>query len=305
MSCPLCDDTGWKPEGDAIDDGPAPDRAKGSSGASMAPVRKVRRVVRCDCWRDKVTKRALELAKIPARYQKCEFANFVTYPNDSLLNAVATATRFANSFPAVDKGLMIIGPPGVGKTHLAISALRQAIRTTGARGCYYDTRGLLTQIRSTYNSTTKTAEMDVIRPVMDAELLILDDLGAERLTDWVEETMNVIVNARYNAKLPTIFTSNYEDIPGSDDMNSLLVRVGFRLHSRLREMCHFLEYDGPDYRDLPPNADADDIYKLWKSQPRRKLPARASGSARAQLRTPATVRDGKGDLKWPGGRGGS
>ena len=46
--------------------------------------------------------------------------------------------------------------------------------------------------------------MDVIRPVMNAELLILDDLGAERLTDWVEETMNVIVNARYNAKLPTI-----------------------------------------------------------------------------------------------------
>jgi DNA replication protein DnaC len=146
--------------------------------------------------------------------------------------------------------------------------------------------------------------MDVIRPVMDAPLLVLDDLGAERLTDWVEETMNVIVNSRYNARLPTIFTSNYEDVQDREDMNSLLVRVGFRLHSRLREMCEFLEYEGPDYRELPPNADADDIYKLWKSQPRRKLPGRSSSAARAQLREPA-VRDGRADLKWPGGRAGS
>ena len=228
----------------------------------------------------------------------------MTYSNDRLLKAVDSARRFSENFPAVEKGLLIIGPPGIGKTHLALAAMKQVVRTTGARARYYDTRGLLTQIRSTYNSFTKTAEMDVIRPVMDAELLVFDDLGAERLTDWVEETMNVIVNARYNAKLPTIFTSNYEDTPGSEDMNSLLVRVGFRLHSRLREMCEFLEYDGPDYRDLPPNADADDIYKLWKAQPRRKLPSRASASARAQLREPA-VRDGKADLKWPGGRAGS
>src|SRR5688572_11480187 len=167
MVCPHCDDTGWKPVED-----------KG-----------IRRVVRCDCWRDQIGHKRLADANIPPRYERCDFSNFVTYPNQQLLNAVAAAKRFAERFPVVDKGLLIIGPPGIGKTHLAISALKQAIKTTGVRAKYYDTRGLLTQIRSTYNSQTKTAEIDIIRPIMDADLLILDDLGAERLTDWVEETM--------------------------------------------------------------------------------------------------------------------
>jgi DNA replication protein DnaC len=261
----------------------------------------VRRVVRCDCWRDKSTAAALAQANIPARYQQCEFSTFITYANDRLLNAVDAAKRFASRFPVVDKGLLIIGPPGIGKTHLAISVLKQCIRTTGVRALYYDTRALLTKIRSTYNP--RTAEMDGIRPVRDTPLLLLDDLGAERLTDWVEETMNVVVNTRYNAKRPTLFTSNYEDAD-REDMNSLFVRVGFRLHSRLSEMCQFLEYDGPDYRELPPNASSEDMFKLWKQQGRRKLPnPRASAAAKAQLKLP--IRDDKADLKWPGGKAGS
>lgn len=283
MNCAQCEDSGWKT---VTTDG-------------------VERVTRCDCVRTRSLDRRLQESRIPPRYQRCSLDSFLTYPNEELLRAVESARRFAQAFPVVQKGLMLIGPPGIGKTHIAVSALRQVITETGARGLYYDTRALLRDIRSTYNPVTHTAEMDVIRPVMEAELLVLDDLGAERLTDWVEETMSLIVNTRYNERRPTIFTSNYEDLPDESEMNSLLVRVGFRLHSRLREMCEFLEYDGPDFRNLPPNGGADELYMLWKAQPRRKLPARAQGQARAQLKSRRQDRPDRADLKWSGGRAGS
>ena len=280
MACPICDDTGWK----TID------------------VDGVSRVTRCDCLREKIVEQRLRDARIPPRYQRCTLENFVTYPNEQLIKALGSAKRFCDAFPVVQKGLMLIGPPGIGKTHIAVAVLRQVIARTGARGMYYDTRALLKDIRNTYDPQKQLAEMDVIRPIMEAELLVLDDIGAERLTDWVEETMSLIVNTRYNERRATIFTSNYENIPDEGEMNSLLVRVGFRMHSRLQEMCEFLEYDGADYRSLPPNGSAEDLYTMWKAQPRRKLPARTQGQARAQLKAP---KHEKVDLKWSGGRAGS
>ena len=146
----------------------------------------------------------------------------------------------------------------------------------------YDVRDLLRVIRSTYNPVVRTAEMDILRPVMDAEILVLDDLGAEKPSEWVEETMNLIVNTRYNERRPTIFTTNYEDLPDETALDSLRVRVGFRLHSRLHEMCEFLEYDGGDYRMMPANGGPDDLATLWKRHKgRRTLPAKTHGPARA------------------------
>lgn len=290
--CPRCQGTGW----------------------AVRTVDGARRAERCDCWRVGVAGRMLARARIPARYAKCGFSTFLTYDNEKLLRAVGKARKFADELPVVDEGLLFIGPCGVGKTHLAVSVLREALGK-GMRGVYYDTRSLLSAIRSTYNPVTRASEADVLDEVMRAELLVLDDLGAERLTDWVEETMHLIVNTRYNEQRPTVFTTNYEDVP--DEVSDveprhfgpgpgpgkkeerLLDRVGRRLLSRLREMCEFLEYDGPDYREFEHPPTAEFLHQKWKMGPRRGSPRRASARARARLP------EGQSDLGWAGGRAGT
>ena len=275
----------------------------GGTGWNVVDADGTRRAERCSCWRESMAATLIADARIPPRYQKCDLDNIVLYPNDGLKKAVTVARRFADAYPVVDKGLFLDGPPGVGKTHIAVAVLKQVIRTRGARGLFYDTREFLRVIRSTFNPVTKTAEMDILRPVMEADLLVLDDLGAEKPSEWVEETMNLIVNTRYNERRLTIFTSNYLDIPDDTDPNSLLFRIGFRMRSRLHEMCEFIEMDGADYRELPVNGGVDDLITLWKMR-KKSLPSRAGRQARAQLREPA-ARDGRADLKWPGGRAGS
>jgi DNA replication protein DnaC len=278
--CLLCDDTGWK----AIDDGG------------------VRRVTRCDCWRERSGRERLADARIPKRYQHCTLANFVAY-NESLERAVLRARRFVEAFPAAPQGMLFEGLPGVGKTHLAVAVLKHILEQTAVRGLFYDTRDLLRVIRSTYDPSIKTTEIQILRPVLTADLLVLDDLGAERTSEWVDETMNLIVNTRYSERRLTVFTSNYPDVPDDTDPNSLLFRIGFRMRSRLHEMCEFMVLDGADYRELPTNGGVDDLVTLWKTR-RKTLPARTSGQARAQLRTPHS-RDARVDLKWSGGRAGS
>jgi DNA replication protein DnaC len=280
MPCPLCGDTRWK----------------------IVERDGVRHAVRCDCWRASNTDRLVAESRIPKRYQHCSLDNFVGYDNERLLNAVARARRFADAFPVVDKGLFLIGPPGIGKSHLAVAVLKQVMTTRGARGLFYDVRELLKLIRSTYSPTVRATESDVLAPVMTAELLVLDDIGAEKTSEWVEETLNLIVTTRYNERRLTIFTSNYEEKEDRSDPDSLLARVGFRMHSRLYEMCEFLEFDGADYRHRPPNAGPEDLLAMWKHQARPAgLPRRSGSPVRAQLRNS----DPKADVAWPGGRAGS
>jgi DNA replication protein DnaC len=245
----------------------------------------------------------LSKALIPPRYKNCTLDSFRPY-NDSLKQAVARARRFVEEYPVVDRGLLLLGLAGVGKTHIAVGTLREVVRKTAATAMFYDTRDLLRTIRGTYDPVARASEVSIVRPVMDAELLVLDDLGAERPTDWVEETMNLIVNTRYNQRRATIFTSNYLDSPDIEDPNSLLCRIGFRMRSRLFEMCAIVEIDAADYRnpDKAVNATDEDLVTLWKLRP-KNLSGRTHRQAKAHMREP--VRDGKADLKWPGGRAGS
>jgi DNA replication protein DnaC len=283
--CSLCNGTGWKAFPVSEDGG-------------------VERVARCDCWRENVSKRLIAEARVPRRYHHCTLNDFVTYDNDTLEDALSRSRKMAAEFPVVPRGLFFLGEPGVGKTHLAVAILKQVILTRGARGLFYDTRDLLKVIRGTYNAVVKTTELDVLRPVMEADLLVLDDLGAEKTSEWVEETLNLIVNTRYNERRATIFTSNYPDVPpeSSHDIISLHDRIGFRMRSRLHEMCEFLDLEGADYRMLLSNEGVPALKRNWEE---RRMRAKLDQGGRSPRPAKAQLRDGKADLKWSGGRAGS
>jgi DNA replication protein DnaC len=277
MSCPECEGTGWRPvERDGA-----------------------RRVERCECWRAGLTDKLLADARIPPRYRHCDLDSFRDN-NDSQSDAVRKARSFVERFPGVERGLFFVGKPGVGKTHLAVAILRETIRRTNARALFYDVRDLLKEIRGTYNPIVRTSEAEVIRPVMEAELLVLDDVGAEKTSEWVEETINLIVNTRYNERRATVFTSNYTLLDDPLDPDSLAVRVGFRMWSRLHEMCDFVEMRGVDYREAGPDATPDRLAELDRrgSASHRPIPSRTGkGMAKAQLKTK--------DLGWSGGKAGT
>lgn len=211
---------------------------------------------RCKCFHNRKSKVLLEQAGIPKRYQNCTFKNFEIH-NDSHRHALKISKQFVKNYPIQDVGLLFIGPCGVGKTHLAIAILKECIEKKGV-SCYFcDFRELIRNIQRSYSSDSPMSEQELLTPVFEKEILILDELGAKRTTAWVEETVFYVINHRYNHKKLTIFTSNYLDTEEEEDTrstmfkekeDSLVDRIGFRLRSRIYEMCKVVEMEGPDYR---------------------------------------------------------
>src|SRR5262245_26774888 len=127
----------------------------------------------------------------------------------------------------------------------------------GARGQFWDFHELIREIKNSYNTETKTTELQVLEPVIETELLILDDLGAWRMTDWMNDTLFYILNSRYLAQRASIITTNFQDVDGKTAASRendfrrkeyLVDRIGMRLRSRLMEMCVVVNMRGPDHR---------------------------------------------------------
>jgi DNA replication protein DnaC len=233
--CPDCGGTGWK----AIEtDG-------------------VRSVVRCDCFQKTRLDRLFARAGVPPRYDSCSFENFNGL-TERLRACKAVLIKFVEDFPVAGCGLLILGPCGVGKTHLAVAVLRELVYRREVEGLFYDFRELLRKIQNSYNVLSQGSETEILKPVLESPVVVLDDLGAERPTEWVRDTFAYILNSRYNRKLTTVITTNFEDrVPQARTIGdglrltseeTLEERIGVRLRSRLHEMCKVIQLEGDDFR---------------------------------------------------------
>ena len=246
-TCPICGGTGWKTVGRG----------------------KERAAERCECRTKGRAERLLAAAHIPARYEHCDLSSFQCDPDDkkqkSICDARLLAGRFVEEYPTDKTGLLFVGSVGVGKTHLAAGIIKDLIREKGIHCLFCDYRELLKSIQNSYNSSVQATEMEILRPIFDAEVLVLDELGAVRSTEWVFDTVNYILNSRYNDNKTTIITTNFPDKPEQDKLEddnprsysaadraarreTLGDRIGERMRSRLHEMCKKVEIEGPDYR---------------------------------------------------------
>ena len=232
--CPLCGGSGWK-----------------------SAVGKTQSVDRCDCFFQSQRSRLLKLSRIPARHDGSEFSNYRTDVNNSLAVAKITTQKWAEQYPMDRTGFLIIGPSGVGKTHLSVAIIKELMKK-GVRCLFCDYRELLKEIQNSYNPSVQTTELEILRPVFEAEVVVLDDLGAVKPSGWVWDTVSIVLNTRYNNKQTTIITTNFEDGPpgrarksptaAAVENETLGDRIGERMRSRLFEMCRLIQVDGKDFR---------------------------------------------------------
>lgn len=286
--CPHCEGSGWRvvERTEARVQAVAATAAEGDRAvSSVDPIhsehQKMVWAVPCDCTAGDRSEREFARVRIPERYRHCDFENFETDTdieqasreqlatwNRSLVQAKLMVRRFAEDFHSeAEHGLLLMGSCGVGKTHLAVAALKEIVRR-GHAALFYDYRELLKQIQESYNAVSQSTEMSVLEPVLRSELLVLDDVGSSKPSPWALETVGHVLNTRYNEKRATILTTNFFDadasaqaappramgarVPTSED--TLTERVGTRIRSRLYEMCRTVEISAPDYRKVAKDA---------------------------------------------------
>jgi len=171
---------------------------------------------------------------VPASYQSCSFDNFEVGTKE-LRRVVRSLENWSKDGSL---GLYLCGPVGVGKTHLAVSALL-AMRTLRHRGCFVSVQELLLQCRDSFRRNGGLAE--TLDEYSQNRVLLLDDLGAENVTEFSRETIGILVDRAYRNDRQLIVTSNL-------DLEALALKLDARIADRLVEMCQAIRLVGASYR---------------------------------------------------------
>lgn len=217
----------------------------------------------CECQLEAAILGRLQRARIPAAFASASFEGYKATQHNR--RAIEAAKAFCKGFiPGKrngDRGLMFTGTVGTGKTHLAIAILRHLTAERGIQGRFVDIRELLDRLRSSYDEGATESHAQIFKPILEADLVVVDELGAARPSDWVFETIELLIGGLYNRLVPVIVTTNLPNLPAGGGLGdsgngyaraarveTLGDRVGSRIFSRLQQMCAAIEMNGPDYR---------------------------------------------------------